>query len=219
MLVWHRGRSRVTQTRDTAVRRRLANTRHMPTRRWIYRENMPPVIVAVRLALNDDETFEVGEHIYAGDDTLEAEAIGRWRASGDFVVLTVTSSTCGFLPAGNEATLLVEAGAILHLGSHVFEPDMPRTYAGVQETGLGSLHVRLHLAPDGTFELTRRGELTRHGQDLASTVEETTHGEWALTRESIELQPHGENAACISLRRRADGGLDDEAAELRPVDD
>lgn len=89
-------------------------------RRWIYRDDSP---AAWRLELADDQSFTFALCIYAGDDTVEETASGRWEERASALHLAVTDSDCSFLPAGKETVLRFDTGSSLILRGCRLEPD------------------------------------------------------------------------------------------------
>lgn len=91
-------------------------------RRYIFRDDAPPA--AWRLALADDGTFVFEETIYAGDDTVENRAAGRWHVSDGNLSLTATASETGWFPIGSEITLCPDDGGCLWRGRYQLRPDV-----------------------------------------------------------------------------------------------
>lgn len=176
-------------------------------RRWIYRDDSP---AAWRLELADDGMWTFGLRIYAGDDTIEQTASGRWQQREGILHLAVTHSDCSLLPAGKEAQLRGDVGASLILRGCRLEPDMPLRYSYAEDKELWTLEYHLVLSRDGTYELTRQA--TGH----AGNGEMRLSGTWELTADALRLTPEGDLATTLN---RLDGDAFDLAgARLEPVD-
>ncbi len=95
----------------------------MPSRNYVYRETVPPILWAWRLALFEDKTFTFVCRLYAGDDGFDQSAAGSWREHGTLVHLTATSSDTSVIPVATEVTLQRGSGETLRLGTRDLQPD------------------------------------------------------------------------------------------------
>lgn len=108
---------------DVEIEQVRLSPQPLPTRRFIYREDGPPILWAWRLTLDADGTFTLHETVYAGDDGTESSARGTWNQRGDIVYATPQVSDVTLVPAGKTLSLYEVVGGALSLGHRRFDVD------------------------------------------------------------------------------------------------
>lgn len=163
----------------------------MTTRRWIHREDSPPLVTARRLTITDAGSFTLQTRAYSHYGNLETSATGSWDMRGESRWLTATDSDDVALGVGMAMEAVEDDIGYLRLGPHRFTPD-PRTVEGHKETELGTLQQRLTLDDDaGTFELTRQGS--------GNAPSDVLRGRYTQFATTITLTPGGQPPIVLTV--------------------
>lgn len=96
----------------------------MTIRRWIYREDDPPIVVANRLTLDDaDHTFAMHTRVYSHHGNLEHLAEGTWTRQSGIYTFAVVSSNDVLLRRGTRIDAVEDDAGCLMIQSRRFTPE------------------------------------------------------------------------------------------------